>query len=169
MEIVGYIIGGLHLIVGIIITVGRSLDDLLSTAKEKIQLELVSAYKEFSNVSSSEIIVGGGGDVLGILESVSNRLMRIHYASNFDVVKIQRIEWFGNKLLPIIIISMALVVCSILAGMLLIDKNDTYYKIILIIYFPISLFLIELLILYILLKSEKFLKKLSTRYVSRQY
>jgi len=169
MEIIGYIIGGLHVSLGIIITVVRNLDDVLLSAKDKIQLELLSSYKEVSNILSSGTIVEGSTGIVGMLDNASNRLMRIHYASSVDVLKIKLIEWFCDKTLRMIFISIILVISSVLFGRFYINETNNLFRLCFVLLIPSFLFFSELIILYFLLKFERYLKHTNSRYTNREY
>ena len=74
MEIVGYIIGGLNLVVGIVITVLRKVDDHLLSANDAIHNKFESALVQYGQI----LLTGTDED----LYSLSKKINGNNFSSN---------------------------------------------------------------------------------------
>ena len=163
MEIFGYIIGAINLILGLIIGIIRKLDDHLLKAKTSIEKEFFYTYKDFSSIVSSQTIDS-------TKEKMSiNRLLNLHYVSIFDISKVNKIEFLMDKLLPFSIIEVVLVIMSLIIGNLLFNETQIYQKFIFIILIPILMLILQFIILYICISCEKYLKRLIKKYQDMGY
>jgi len=163
MEIFGYIIGAINLILGLIIGIQRKLDDHLLEAQSSIKKEFFYSYREFSSMMLSQTLD------MEKEKMCVNRLMNLQYASILDVSKLKKIEVLMDRLLPLLIIGVVSVIISIIVGNLLFNETQLSLKLIFIIVIPIVVLIMQFIFLYACIWCEKYLKRLAKKYHDMEY
>jgi hypothetical protein len=163
MEVVGYIIGGINLVVGIIITILRSIDDQWLNAESAMLEEYSLAYTEFGNIVSSEVTESEK------LSRCVARLKRLHHASQGDFVKLNLMGWLLRVTLPLIIISIIVALISLLVGLFAVTPDHYSLKFSLIIIIPFIALVLELVVLLLIIRFERYLKRATLRYKNLDY
>ena len=156
MEIVGYIIGGLNLVVGIVITVLRKADDDLLNAYDAIHNKFESALVQYGQI----VLTGTDEDLF----SLSKKIKDLVFISHKDTNKMYFIEWLINKMLLLTILILGFVIVSIIISNLAFIPPKSKSHFIFLIIIPIVLLFIQFGNLYVILKIERYLKRIKRNY-----
>lgn len=163
MELIGYIVGGINLVVTIIITIYHRINSKYIEAKNSVKDEVRDAYSEFGKFRISE------SQESGTLDLIINRIKKLHYSSICDLIKMSRAYSFLNKTTIFAFFFFIIVVISILIGKTNVNIQNQMLKSILIMWVPIIMFVLNFIILMVMLKIESYLTNVTDRYTSGDY
>jgi len=163
MEAFGFLLAAANLILGLLLPIFRSNDDLLIRATSVIRDEFAAAYREFGNYLSAE------GVDLTVFGNCIERMKKLHYASVDDICRIKKLELWIPRGTKIAISLMVVSSASLAYTFVVPDKDFILSKNVFLVGIPLSVFCCQLLVLLMMLRGEKFLKGVNSRYSRMEY
>lgn len=163
MDVLSYVIGVLIVLVGIIISTFRRVEDILLLARTTILDEFTNAYREFGGTIIAEAVQ------LEQLTMSIRRLKCLHNSSHWDLLKIKAIEYILDLTVRFMITIIFIVSISLAIGTFTIDANQPFLKILFTLIIPFILLITELLFLGWIIKQESYLKRTTSKYKNLEY
>lgn len=155
----GYIIGVLTFVLGLLTQLLRDVDSNVLEARDTILDELTSSYSEFGTILAKEAIESG------MFNLCVQRLRSLHCVAPKDFAKIRNIEWFMGKTLLIWFIVLTITAGSLVIGQKIFTEKQGLFLIAI----PLFLLFVEAVVFVIIMKWERYLKRLMKKYKNLGY
>lgn len=163
MDIIAYIIATINLGIGTAIYLVRKINSKIIEAKNAINREFEAAFLEFGNITS------GSTKEEEMLKASIRRLKKLHCSSIKDLYFILSIEFIVRFILPISILLLIGQGALLYFGSAVLPKEQIFYRVFIMIIFPIAILSIQIMFLIKMIAFEKYLEEIKSNYNNLDY
>jgi hypothetical protein len=175
MEILGFVLGAINVVISAIVVIITKVNDRLADARSAIIEEVRSVYLQFGNavaaaIPDTELETGGIPDpnFQGV-EKAAKELERLHCRSVIDLIKLNRIKWVSDRVMRFVASIVVIVIISIAVGIFGVKENQFTLKVVFIIGIPAFFFICNFMFLVWIVEQMSYLKKVINEYEHSEY
>lgn len=175
MEILGFVLGALNVVISAIAVIITKVNDRLADASSAIKREVRSVYLQLGNtaaaaIADTELETGGIPDpnYQGV-EKAAKEIERLHCRSVIDLIKLNRIKWVADRVMTFVVFIVVIVIISVAVGIYGAKENQFVLKVVSIIGIPVIFLVCNLALLGWIVNQMSYLKKVINEYENSEY